>query len=72
MDPLTKLVSWMLERGECEAVLEYLRRDQALVPEFRVRRVTFGGANSLDNFIAHPDHSVDWLLWGKDLVRNEL
>jgi dihydrofolate reductase len=31
-----------------------------------VRKVTFGGANSLDNFIARPDHSVDWLLWGKE------
>jgi dihydrofolate reductase len=31
-----------------------------------VRKVTFGGANSLDNFIARPDHAVDWLLWGKE------
>ncbi len=31
-----------------------------------MRTVTFGGANSLDNYIARPDHSVDWLLWGKE------
>jgi dihydrofolate reductase len=31
-----------------------------------MRKVTFGGAISLDNFIARPDHAVDWLLWGKE------
>jgi dihydrofolate reductase len=31
-----------------------------------VRKVTFGGANSLDNFLARPDHAVDWLLWGDE------
>jgi dihydrofolate reductase len=31
-----------------------------------VRKVTFGGANSLDNFLARSNHSVDWLLWGKE------
>src|SRR5262249_46727431 len=31
-----------------------------------MRKVTFGGANSLDNFIARPDPSVDWLMWGKE------
>ena len=31
-----------------------------------MRKVTFGVANSLDNFIARRDHSVDWLLWGKE------
>ena len=30
------------------------------------RKVTFGGANSLDNFIARPDHAVDWLLWSNE------
>jgi hypothetical protein len=34
MDPLMKLVGWMLHRQQREAVLEYLRRDQQLVPEF--------------------------------------
>jgi dihydrofolate reductase len=31
-----------------------------------MRKVTFGGANSLDNYIARPDDAVDWLLWGKE------
>jgi len=28
-----------------------------------MRKITFGGANSLDNYLARPDHAVDWLLW---------
>ena len=32
-----------------------------------MRKVTFGGANSLDNFIARKDHAVDWLLWSKEV-----
>lgn len=31
-----------------------------------MREIIFGGANSLDNFLARPDHSVDWLMWGED------
>ncbi len=31
-----------------------------------MRKVTFGGANSLDNYIARKDDGVDWLLWGKE------
>ena len=31
-----------------------------------MRKVTFGGANSLDNFIARPDESVDWLMWSDE------
>jgi dihydrofolate reductase len=31
-----------------------------------MRKVTFGGASSLDNYLARPDHAVDWLLWGKE------
>jgi dihydrofolate reductase len=31
-----------------------------------MRKVTFGGATSLDNFLARPDHAVDWLLWGEE------
>jgi dihydrofolate reductase len=31
-----------------------------------MRKVTFGGANSLDNFIARPDHAVDWLKWSNE------
>ncbi|MGH9312984.1 MAG: dihydrofolate reductase family protein [Vicinamibacterales bacterium] len=30
--------------------------------------MTFGVANSLDNFIARRDHAVDWLLWGKEVA----
>jgi dihydrofolate reductase len=31
-----------------------------------MRKVTFGGANSLDNFFARRDDAVDWLLWSKE------
>lgn len=31
-----------------------------------MRKVTFGGANSLDNFIARADHSFDWILFGPE------
>ncbi len=31
-----------------------------------MRKVTFGGATSLDNYIARADHAVDWLMWGKE------
>jgi dihydrofolate reductase len=33
-----------------------------------VRKVTFGGANSLDNYLARPDHAVDWLRWTKEVA----
>lgn len=33
-----------------------------------MRKVTFGGANSLDNYLARPDHAVDWLLWGEEVA----
>ncbi|MFO0956244.1 MAG: dihydrofolate reductase family protein [Isosphaeraceae bacterium] len=29
-----------------------------------MRKLIYGGANSLDNYIASADHSVDWLMWG--------
>jgi len=32
-----------------------------------MRKVTFGGANSLDNFIARKDDTFDWLLWNKEV-----
>ena len=32
-----------------------------------MRKITFGGANSLDNFFARKDGSVDWLRWGKEV-----
>src|SRR5215203_5328497 len=31
-----------------------------------MRKVTFGVANSLDNFIARPDGAVDWLMWSDE------
>jgi dihydrofolate reductase len=31
-----------------------------------LRKVTFGGANSLDNYIARSDEKLDWLLWGDE------
>ncbi len=32
-----------------------------------MRKVIFGGANSLDNYFARKDDSVDWILWGKEV-----
>jgi dihydrofolate reductase len=32
----------------------------------KVRKITFGGANSLDNRLARPDHAVDWLMWSNE------
>jgi dihydrofolate reductase len=32
------------------------------------RKLTFGCANSLDNFIARPDHGVDWLMWSDEVA----
>ena len=32
-----------------------------------MRKVTFGGASTLDNFIARKDDSVDWLMWTKEV-----
>ena len=33
-----------------------------------MRKVTFGGGNSLDNYIARKDHAVDWLLWSDEVA----
>lgn len=33
-----------------------------------MRKVTFGVANSLDNFIARYDHAVDWLVWDDEVA----
>jgi dihydrofolate reductase len=33
-----------------------------------MRKVTFGGANSLDDYFARGDDSVDWLLWGEEVA----
>jgi dihydrofolate reductase len=32
-----------------------------------MRKVVFGGANSLDNYFARKDHAVDWLLWSDEV-----
>jgi dihydrofolate reductase len=32
-----------------------------------MRKVTFGGANSLDNFLARADGGMDWLLWDDEV-----
>lgn len=32
------------------------------------RKVTFGVANSLDNFIAGENHAVDWLVWNDEVA----
>jgi dihydrofolate reductase len=31
-----------------------------------MRKVVFGGANSLDNYFARKDGSVDWLMWSPE------
>ena len=32
-----------------------------------MRKVTFGGANTLDNYFARKDDSVDWLMWADEV-----
>ena len=32
-----------------------------------MRKVTYGGANSLDNFIARKNDEVDWIMWNKEV-----
>ena len=32
-----------------------------------MRKVTFGGANTLDDYFARKDDAVDWLLWGEEV-----
>jgi len=31
-----------------------------------MRKVTFGGANSLDNYFARKDDGIDWLMWSDE------
>jgi dihydrofolate reductase len=31
-----------------------------------MRKITFGGANSLDNYFARKDDAVDWLMWSNE------
>ncbi len=40
-----------------------------------MRKVVFGGASSLDNFIAREDGAMDWLMWSKevsDIIGNSM
>ena len=32
-----------------------------------MRKVVFGGANSLDNYFARKDDAVDWLWWSDEV-----
>lgn len=34
-----------------------------------MRKVVFGGANSLDNFFARKDDAVDWLMWSDEVAK---
>ena len=34
-----------------------------------MRKVIFGGANSLDNYFAREDGSVDWLMWSDEAAK---
>lgn len=31
-----------------------------------MRKITFGGASSFDNYFARKDHAVDWLMWSDE------
>lgn len=33
-----------------------------------MRKVTYGGGNSLDNYLARPDHGTDWLRWSEEVA----
>ena len=33
-----------------------------------MRKITFGGANSLDNYIARKDDGIDWLMWSNEVT----
>ncbi|MDQ3818612.1 MAG: dihydrofolate reductase family protein [Acidobacteriota bacterium] len=33
-----------------------------------MRKITYGCANSLDNYIARPDHTFDWIMHGKEAM----
>ncbi|MEK6280143.1 MAG: dihydrofolate reductase family protein [Acidobacteriota bacterium] len=34
-----------------------------------MRKVIFGGANSLDNYFARKDDAVDWLMWSDEVAK---
>ena len=33
-----------------------------------MRKITFGGANSLDNYFARRDDGLDWLMWSEEVA----
>lgn len=33
-----------------------------------MRKITYGGANTLDNYIARPDHTFDWIMSSKEAM----
>ena len=33
-----------------------------------MRKVTFGGGNSVDNYLARADHGTDWLRWSDEVA----
>ncbi len=37
-----------------------------LLEKMLMRKIIFGGANSLDNYIARKDNAVDWLMWSDE------
>ena len=55
-------------RVECHRAAEVGCRLSVGPKEVNLRTVTFGGANSLDNYLARRDHGVDWLMWGKEVA----
>jgi dihydrofolate reductase len=34
----------------------------------KMRKITFGGACSLDGYFARKDHAVDWLMWSDEMA----
>jgi dihydrofolate reductase len=54
-----------MTRGVIENKVEFSTIE--LEEEESMRKVIFGGAISLDNFIAREDGAVDWLLWSKEV-----
>src|SRR5688572_22949913 len=40
-----------------------------MLEEAAMRKVIFGGANSLDNYFARADGSYDWILWDDEVTQ---
>ena len=47
--------------------VKFFRKRKTLGGGHTMRKVIFGGANSLDNYIARKDGAVDWLIWSKEV-----